>query len=150
NSWGGILSRHAQFRCKICPDGTGNFADVACADAWYTDDSGYPLFEEAEGRSLIVTRTQRGEELVRQAIDAAYIVTWSLPEEDILKMQPAQVRRKQLVLARIAAMALFGLVPRFRGLHLLRAASSGGAWNNLRSFLGMMRRLLHNRMRLRK
>jgi coenzyme F420 hydrogenase subunit beta len=33
DSWGGILSRHVQFRCKICPDGTGGFADVVCADA---------------------------------------------------------------------------------------------------------------------
>ena len=29
-SWGTILNRHLQFRCKICPDGTGEFADVIC------------------------------------------------------------------------------------------------------------------------
>ena len=46
NSWGKILSRHVQHRCKICADGTGNPADLVCADAWHADDEGYPLFEE--------------------------------------------------------------------------------------------------------
>ena len=33
DSWGGILSDHVQHRCKICADGTGVAADIACADA---------------------------------------------------------------------------------------------------------------------
>ena len=45
-SWGEILTKHVQFRCKVCPDGSGGFADVACADAWYGDERGYPSFEE--------------------------------------------------------------------------------------------------------
>jgi coenzyme F420 hydrogenase subunit beta len=44
-SWGDILARHVQLRCRICPDGVGSFADVACADAWETDEGGSPLFE---------------------------------------------------------------------------------------------------------
>ena len=59
-SWGGILTNYVQFRCRISPDGTGGFADIACGDAWYADAKGYPLFEEAEGRSLIVSRTRQG------------------------------------------------------------------------------------------
>ena len=38
DSWGDILSHHTQFRCKVCPDGSGGFADVACADAWDCDE----------------------------------------------------------------------------------------------------------------
>jgi coenzyme F420 hydrogenase subunit beta len=145
-SWGGILSKHAQFRCKICPDGTGGFADVACGDAWYTNDKGYPLFEEAEGRSLIVSRTQIGEELVRRAIEAGYIVAQSLDPAEIVKMQPAQARRKQMVLSRLAAMALFApVVPRFAGLQLWNAARTAPLWQNLKSFLGMAWRLLRGR-----
>ena len=37
DSWGGYLSKAVQFRCKLCPDGVGGAADVACADAWYGD-----------------------------------------------------------------------------------------------------------------
>ena len=145
-SWGGILSNYVQFRCKICPDGTGGFADIACGDAWYADDKGYPLFEEAEGRSLIVSRTGRGEDLVRSAIEAGYIMAQNLDVAEISKMQPSQARRKQLVLSRLSAMALMGRVmPRFVGLRLCKAAFGASFWQNLRSFLGMARRLLQGR-----
>jgi coenzyme F420 hydrogenase subunit beta len=142
-SWGGILSKHVQFRCKICPDGTGGFADVACGDAWYADDKGYPLFEESEGRSLIVSRTRKGEDLVRRAIEADYIVAQNLEVAEIAKMQPSQARRKQLVMSRLSAMALVGrIMPRFVGLHLCNAAVEASLWQNIRSFLGMARRLI--------
>ena len=34
-SWGGILSKHVPLRCRLCPDGTGEFADISCGDPWY-------------------------------------------------------------------------------------------------------------------
>ena len=124
--------------------------DIACGDAWYTDDKGYPLFEEAEGRSLIVSRTQIGEELVRRAIEAGYIVAQSLDPAEIVKMQPAQARRKQMVLSRLAAMALFApVVPRFAGLQLWNAARTASLRQNLRSFLGMAWRLFRGAGRAR-
>ena len=48
-SWGGVLTRHVQFRCRICPDGIGDDADIAFADAWHTDTDRNPVFNEAEG-----------------------------------------------------------------------------------------------------
>ena len=48
-----------QFRCKICPDGVGGAADVVCADAWECDEAGYPLFDERDGSSLILSRTEK-------------------------------------------------------------------------------------------
>ena len=66
DSWGGQLSKEVQFRCKICPDAIGGVADIACADAWYGED-GYPSFEEREGRSLIMVRTEAGERLIASA-----------------------------------------------------------------------------------
>ena len=48
-SWGAILSRHVQHRCKICPDGTGAAADIVCADAWESDAAGYPLSRSGPG-----------------------------------------------------------------------------------------------------
>jgi len=142
-SWGDILSKHVQFRCKICPDGSGGFADVVCGDAWHCDEHGRPLFEEADGRSLIITRTQRGEALVRQAIAANYLTAQAAGFEEIEKMQPSQANRKRLVLSRLAGMAAAGRgVPRFQGLRLSRAALSAGIWPNARNFLGMLRRLV--------
>jgi coenzyme F420 hydrogenase subunit beta len=143
DSWGGILSNHVQFRCKICPDGTGGFADLVCADAWYGDDRGYPCFAEAPGRSLIVTRTAKGEDLLRQALEAGTVVCEDIDVAEIAPMQSSQARRKKLILSRLAAMALMGRpIPKFRGLDLIAAARRAGVWETIRSFAGMGRRLL--------
>jgi coenzyme F420 hydrogenase subunit beta len=146
DSWGGILSKHVQFRCKICPDGSGGFADVVFGDAWHCDERGYPAFEEQDGRSLVLTRTRSGEDLVRRAIAAGYMTGEHLDDAMIEVMQPSQANRKRLVLSRLAAMAVLGMRwPRFRGLHLARAARSAGVWPNLKSFLGMARRMVLTR-----
>ena len=145
-SWGRILSNHVQFRCKICPDGTGGFADIVCGDAWHCDADGYPLFEEEDGRSLVVTRTGIGEDILRGALETGHVTVTPLDAGEIEAMQPGQARRKKLVFSRLLAMALLGRrAPRFRGLQLLKAASQGGVWGNLRSFLGTVRRLILSR-----
>jgi coenzyme F420 hydrogenase subunit beta len=142
-SWGGILSKHVQFRCKVCPDGTGGFADVACGDAWHCDEKGYPLFEEQEGLSLIVSRSWRGEELVKAAIESGYIKAEDFDENEIAQMQPGQHKRKRLVQSRLLALRLTGrLTPRFRGLELARAADTASRWERLRSLAGSVRRLI--------
>lgn len=143
DSWGGILSRHVQFRCKICPDGTGGFADAVCADAWHCDEKGYPLFEEGEGTSLVISRTARGEELVRGAMAAGRIEVGTLAPDAVIAMQPGQTVKKRVALARIAALAAtLRPVPRFRGFNLARAARTAGLRLTLRNFLGTCRRLL--------
>jgi coenzyme F420 hydrogenase subunit beta len=147
DSWGGILSHHVQFRCKICPDGTGGLADIVCADAWHCDDHGYPLFDEQEGYSLIVTRTEKGEALLRGAIAAGRIQVEPVAIEAMSAMQPGQLNRKRLVLSRLVAIALLWQPrPRYRGWRLLDAARQATPLQNLRNFLGMMRRLLARRI----
>ena len=70
----------------------------------------------------------------------------NLDVTEIAKMQPSQAKRKRLVLSRLCAMALTGRVmPRFVGLRLCKAAFGASFWQNLRSFLGMARRLLQGR-----
>jgi coenzyme F420 hydrogenase subunit beta len=145
-SWGDILSKRVQFRCKICPDGTGGFADVVCGDAWRGNEQGYPLFEEQEGRSLIIARTESGENLVRSALLAGCIRAEPLSIEEIQQMQPSQANRKRLVLSRLLALLVLGRqAPVFRGFNLVRAAGMASPGANLRSFLGMVRRILGHR-----
>ncbi|WP_255551719.1 Coenzyme F420 hydrogenase/dehydrogenase, beta subunit C-terminal domain [Erythrobacter crassostreae] len=142
-SWGSILNRHLQFRCKICPDGVGEFADIVCADGWYCDESGEPVFEESEGRSIVMTRTKRGEALVSRAIDEGHLIAEHVTVEEIANMQPYQARRKGLVLSRLAAMVVSGRrTPRFENLELAQNARLLGLIGNLRSMLGTLRRLL--------
>lgn len=139
-SWGTILNRHLQFRCKICPDGTGEFADVVCADAWYGKD-GYPDFEERDGRSLVISRTTAGESLVQAAVQAGAIQVSDLAIAEIDRMQPYQKNRKQVVLGRLLATRLRrGWAPRYRHLGLIRASLTARPMDWLRNALGTYRR----------
>ncbi len=146
DSWGDILSKQVQFRCKICPDATGNVADIACADAWYGDDRGYPSFDEQDGRSLVIARTAFGAALLDAARRAGTIETSPLAITEIAKMQPAQARRKKQILSRLAAMAVAGRPrPRYRGLRLWAAAARDRPLEQARSFAGLVRRLIQGR-----
>jgi len=145
-SWGGILSKEVQFRCKICPDAVGGVADVACADAWYGDDEGYPTFEEVEGRSLIMARTAVGERLVASAVEAGDLVVEPLGIEQVARMQPGQARRKRLVRARTWALAAsLQPTPIMRGNFVNEAARRAGFVEQLRSFVGALRRIVVGR-----
>jgi coenzyme F420 hydrogenase subunit beta len=145
-SWGGFLSKEVQFRCKICPDAVGGVADIACADAWYGDDDGYPSFAEAEGRSLIMSRSEAGERFLREALAAGVLEAEDLPIAEIDRMQPSQARRKRLVLARVASLP-FALQPRPRmdGLSVGEAARRAGPREALQNFLGTFRRTVQGR-----
>jgi coenzyme F420 hydrogenase subunit beta len=146
DSWGGQLSKEVQFRCKICPDAVGGVADIACADAWYGGESGYPQFEEQDGRSLIMSRTAIGDRLLRDAMAAGTIAADPLAIEEIILMQPGQARRKQLVVARLAACAaMLQPRPKMAGLDVGRAALQAGAVDSIKNFLGTIRRIVQGR-----
>lgn len=145
-SWGGFLSKEVQFRCKICPDAVGGVADIACADAWYGDDDGYPSFEEAEGRSLIMSRSEAGETFLRGALAAGVLEAENLEIGEIDRMQPSQARRKRLVLARTASLP-FALMPapKMDGLAVGEAARRAHLREALQNFLGTFRRTIQGR-----
>ena len=145
-SWGTILNRFLQFRCKVCPDGIGEFADITFADGWHCDEKGYPLFEETDGRSLVVTRTRRGAALFAEAEASGRVASEPLPVSSIYHIQPFQAKRKGLVLSRLAALGSVGhRPPRFRGLSLFKNARSLGVAQNAKSYAGTLRRLIKRR-----
>lgn len=140
-SWGRILNKHLQLRCKICVDGTGEFADITFADAWHGGDEGYPLFEEQAGRSLILARSDRGVELLNGAVSHGYIEREPLDLGEVIKMQPYQAIRKKLLLSRVVAMRLFGLQPpRYDIRNMFKLSLTAGLKPNAVSFLGMAKR----------
>lgn len=145
-SWGAHLSKEVQFRCKICPDAVGGGADLACADAWYGDAAGYPSFDEADGRSLIIARTSVGEELLQDALRARVVTAEKLDLAEIERMQPSQASRKRMVRARTAALSLtLQPQPSMRGLMVREASGRAGAVDQLRNVVGTVRRILNGR-----
>lgn len=137
SSWGRILNRHLQFRCKICPDGTGEFADISCADAWHADERGYPVFTETLGRSLIIARTTEGKMLLDDALNAVQLTTEDIDVSTVAAMQPYQTNRKKALIARLMGFRLGGQrIPRYRNFALGSAARAMPLRTHLKNGLG--------------
>ncbi|WP_035713624.1 Coenzyme F420 hydrogenase/dehydrogenase, beta subunit C-terminal domain [Haematobacter massiliensis] len=146
DSWGKVLSKHVQHRCKICADGTGIAADIVCADAWESDERGYPLFTEGSGTSLIVARNAFGREIVEAAVKSGHVEAGPFDVSTLAGIQPGQRERRRALLARLAALRLcLRPVPDYRGLLLWQAARQNPASRNLKNFLGTLRRTLKGR-----
>lgn len=147
DSWGKILSHHVQHRCKICADGTGVAADVVCADAWKADADGYPLFEEEDGISLVVARTERGAALIAAAQTLGTLAVDGFDMTDLRGIQKGQFWRRRLLSARLAGLRVMGKpVPRYEGLHIRAMARLAGHRERMRNFTGMIKRVFAGRM----
>lgn len=121
-SWGSHLGRAVQSRCKVCPDGTGEHADIAVGDFWRTDDAGYPLFEDAKGECVVVARTQKGHELLAAARAQGVVILEPGDLNAVAAVQPLQVARRLQLRARLAGRFLAGKPgPRVRGFATWRS-----------------------------
>jgi len=121
-SWGAHLGPTTQWRCKLCPDGTGQSADVVAGDFWEADERGYPVFAEQEGRSALIARTAAGLELVEAAVAAGVLAVEPVDLDAVAAVQPLQVGRRRTLWGRLVGARVAGRpVPRYRGFGLLRA-----------------------------
>ncbi|NKB61663.1 MAG: hydrogenase [Gammaproteobacteria bacterium] len=107
-------------RCKVCPDGIGDSADIAASDTW---DGGSPDWVSQKtdlGSNAAVVRTRRGCELMDRAIQSGYLIRGdSLTVEDMNRFQPHQETKKRMVWARFSGMKMTGhIVPDTKGLRL--------------------------------
>lgn len=141
-TWSNELNQEIQFRCKICPDSTGEQADIACGDAW-TNPDGY-AHQEHDGWTAILTRSLRGERLLQDARGTGHLVTEPHGLEAFAAGQAHQIERKQAILARLAGVRLAGTaLPHFTGLRLGKTGLAGwrGAYANLSGAFRRRRKL---------
>lgn len=136
DSWGAHLGRQLQWRCKICVDGTGASADIAVGDYWEADAEGFPVFDEGAGNSVVIARTQRGDEILRLASEAGVIAIAPLDIQRAIDVQPLQYQRRTALIGRLWGRRLAGRrVPSYRGYGLYAlAVRHAGA--NARSLVG--------------
>ncbi|HIF9248508.1 TPA: Coenzyme F420 hydrogenase/dehydrogenase, beta subunit C-terminal domain [Photobacterium damselae] len=146
-SWGTILNKTLQPRCKICADGIGEAADLVCADAWdESDTAGYPSFDEKDGQSLFIARTLKGSALLKSMIKDKKVFVKDFEIHKISAIQPFQKQRKELCFSRLMALRLTGRkVTKFIGYSLISSARKQGLMN-IRSFIGSFKRALSNRI----
>jgi coenzyme F420 hydrogenase subunit beta len=58
-------------RCLDCPDFSAEFTDLSVADYWVRGEDGHYLHRE--GSSLVLCRTERGEEILRRLMAAGHL-----------------------------------------------------------------------------
>lgn len=140
-SWGKTLGPTTQWRCKICPDGVGESADIVASDYWEVDARGYPVFDDGPGASALIARTPRGLETIQRAVAAGVIAITPTTLERLAMAQPFQVKRRSTLAARLLGARLAGRqVPKYRGFGLLRLAA-GRPVEAVRTVRGSFRRV---------
>lgn len=142
-SWGAHLGRALHPRCKLCPDGVGESADIVAADLWDADARGYPVFEDGAGTSALIARTRRGYEIVLAAVEAGVLVVHPMRIERLAAVQPLHVERRITLAGRMLGAVLAGRrIPRYRGFGLVALAlpqwrlalrAARGTWRRLRA-----------------
>ncbi|MEM7378808.1 MAG: Coenzyme F420 hydrogenase/dehydrogenase, beta subunit C-terminal domain [Pseudomonadota bacterium] len=113
------------FRCKVCPDGIGEAADIAASDTW---DGGSPNRVDSEtdpGTNALVVRTRAGQELVEAAAAAgALTLERDVTPDDMTRYQPHQMRKKRTVFDRFLGLGDVGrLVPQTARLRVAELAA---------------------------
>lgn len=108
------------FRCKICPDGIGEAADLAAADSWIGGGPNRVDSETDPGTNAVIARTRAGEELLAAAAaDGALEIEYDIVPDTLSLYQPHQVNKKYAVWARHQGLGDAGrIVPRTARLRI--------------------------------
>lgn len=136
-AWGNILSNYAQFRCRLCPDGTGEFSDISCGDPWYRE-----IEPDEPGRSLVLVRTERGRDILRRAIRTGYIKLERAEPEVLSASQKSLLNRRQNLFGRLMVMRIMRIpVPHFEGFLLFSNWWDSSVSEKARSIAGTFKRI---------
>lgn len=136
DSWA-FLQAFRPWAVNVWPDGTGEVADISCGDPWYEEPDG-----KNPGFSLIVVRTARGQQLLKDAVDAGYLSLRPAERWKLEKSQGYLLKKKGEVAGRRLVLAAFRLPrTRFHGSGLYHCWSKLSVRDKLRSLLGTVRRI---------
>jgi len=137
-SWDGILSKKVQMRCRLCPDGTGEFADISCGDPWYRE-----IEPDEPGRSLVLVRTERGRQILHSAMDAGYVRLERVMSEVLPASQKALLKKRQNLFGRLLPMRVMRIpIPHFEGFYLFSNWRDLSAGEKIRSIAGTFKRII--------
>lgn len=144
-SWG-ELQRYRQWRCYVCADHVGEFADIAVGDPWYR-----PIEPGDPGRSLILARTKRGQEYLARAHAAGYLEMERAEPSILPRSQQNLLSARGSLWSRLITCRLFGAAaPRYRGFPMFRFwLSQLGFRQKISSITGTIKRVFRKKLRTR-
>lgn len=137
-AWGNILQKYRQWRCYICPDHTGEFADIAIGDPWYK-----PIKEGSQGQSLILARTAKGRRIVERAIAAGYLVAEKVDKSLLSASQENLLKARARLWGQMIALKLLQApVPVYEGFCLFSTWKTHLTYRQkIQSILGTIKRI---------
>lgn len=110
DSWK-FLSKHKQWRCNICPDHVGEYADIAVGDPWYRTPK-----EGELGSSLILSRTKKGLKTLEEAAAADLLHLEEREASYVFQSHPSQPVNLGMLFGRLLGLRLVGVpVPIYQG-----------------------------------
>ena len=134
-------------RCKICPDGIGEAADIAASDTW-PGGAPDPNTEDYDaGTNALIVRTEKGAALLNDAVEAGFITLGQPVDPRYMDdVQPHQLKKKLQVRARWNGLLAAGsIVPRTVGLRLDELYNSNTEKENQIQFEGAKQRAIKRR-----
>jgi len=137
------------FRCKICPDGIGEGADIAVSDTWIGGSPNRIDSETDEGANAFIVRTKAGVDLMNAAVEAGAIHLDKEIDIDFMNQtQPHQVVKKLNAQARFDGLAQAGVrPPETVNLRLAELAERNGEDLNKEQTAGTYKRAMDGKQR---
>ncbi len=108
--WGTDSSQwHMPWRCRVCPDGTGEGADISTGDTWPECTPTKEMINNDLGTNTVIARTSKGAELLQFAEGSGYLtLDYECVPSDMNKLQPHLANKKIKALARFDGMRSCG------------------------------------------
>lgn len=143
-SWGNILQKYRQWRCYICPDHIGEFADIVVADAWHRT-----IADHQPGRSIILARTARGKQFLERAVQDGYLVAESVSPETLPACSPGHGAYQGNLWARLQTLRLMGVsAPDYRKFNFFQLwRSELSIKDKAKSILSTVKRVFVKKLR---
>lgn len=122
------LTKSRQWRCLICPDHSGEFADISVGDPWYRE-----VQNGETGSSMVIVRTRKGLNFVNKAVENGIISREQIKEELIDDAQKNLLFNNTQLFGRLLALSIAFLPkPNYAGFKLYNN------WNELSFKLKVM------------
>ena len=140
DAWG-FVQKYRPYRCYLCPDGTGEFADLSCGDPWYRQ------VEEGEpGHSLVLVRTEKGRTILHGAMKEGYLTLERASAHILEASQKNLLMKRGAIWGRLLAMKALGIpTPRLHGFSLFENWLKLSIKEKARSILGTARRVIQRK-----
>ena len=115
-AWGTVLTKNKAFRCNLCPDGSGESADISVGDAWHRE-----LSDDFPGASLVLVRTDKGRKMIEKMVQLERLAVSKCRESDLYDAQFGLLLRQRHVFIKVFWLRLLGMMsPEYKGYPLFR------------------------------